>query len=263
MIRRRAFPFPVCRPRRNAFTLLELLIVIAVLSLLTAILLPSLQQAKELARESLCLSSMRNIGTLLQYYAQDNRNRFPVPYDPGLLRNAYYCWATALGPYLTQDPARIRNDRPMCTTPDPATSQPEDVVRNFQCLTVLAEHPTTWSTRVMNNYGFLTDPNCFYMGLNLEAVADASRRIAVGEGAYYVRGGASGFDVKFLVSNELGFYHRSGNVTGTWSWLGAQYEQTDGRGTLLLVDAHAVSAAAKEISPTPETGPGPYFTVPY
>ena len=46
------------RPRR-AFTLLELLIVLAILSLLVSVLIPSLQKAKELAREVICVDRER------------------------------------------------------------------------------------------------------------------------------------------------------------------------------------------------------------
>ena len=49
------------RQRRTAFSLIELLVVIAVISLLVSILLPSLQQAKELTRQTVCTTQVRHI----------------------------------------------------------------------------------------------------------------------------------------------------------------------------------------------------------
>ena len=61
-----------------AFTLIELLVVIAIIALLVSILLPSLQKAKELAKNLVCMSNIRNIGSTLCMYATDNNGIFPV-----------------------------------------------------------------------------------------------------------------------------------------------------------------------------------------
>ena len=56
---------------RPAFTLIELLIVIAVIALLLAILLPALSQAKAKAREVACLSNLRQLQTCAKLYSMD------------------------------------------------------------------------------------------------------------------------------------------------------------------------------------------------
>lgn len=62
---------------RSAFTLLELLAVMAVLALLISLLLPGLRAARMLAGRLSCASNLHQIGTAVILYAQANRGRFP------------------------------------------------------------------------------------------------------------------------------------------------------------------------------------------
>lgn len=68
-------PFPHRRgvmPRKPAaFTLIELLVVIAIIAILAAILFPVFAQARAKARQTACLSNMKQIGTGLMMYTQD------------------------------------------------------------------------------------------------------------------------------------------------------------------------------------------------
>lgn len=66
---------PDNRPFARGFTLIELLVVIAIISILAAILFPVFAQAREKARAIACLSNMKQIGTALQMYVQDNDER--------------------------------------------------------------------------------------------------------------------------------------------------------------------------------------------
>ena len=63
--------------QRNAFTLIELLVVISVIVLLMAILLPALQRVKKQARAVACQANLRQWGTILALYVEDNQGRFP------------------------------------------------------------------------------------------------------------------------------------------------------------------------------------------
>ena len=58
--------------RRSAFTLIELLVVVAIISLLVSILLPSLSQARELARRAVCAAHLHHIVAAQSMYAVDN-----------------------------------------------------------------------------------------------------------------------------------------------------------------------------------------------
>lgn len=69
------------RLRLAAFTLLELLVVIAVIGILASLLLPTFGRAKESARGTACLSNLHQIGIALQLYVQDDNNKLPVMRD--------------------------------------------------------------------------------------------------------------------------------------------------------------------------------------
>jgi prepilin-type N-terminal cleavage/methylation domain-containing protein/prepilin-type processing-associated H-X9-DG protein len=63
--------------RRDAFTLIELLVVIAIIALLVSILMPSLQKAKEMAKDIVCMSNQRNVGVAIFLYCQDYDDMLP------------------------------------------------------------------------------------------------------------------------------------------------------------------------------------------
>jgi len=63
--------------RRRAFTLVELLVVIAIIAVLIAVLLPVLARAKEGANRSVCLSNHKQILLAISFYANDNKGFVP------------------------------------------------------------------------------------------------------------------------------------------------------------------------------------------
>ncbi len=70
------------RPRqKRGFTLVELLVVIAVIALLAALLFPAFAQARAKARQTVCVSNLRQIGLALEQYASDHDDTFM----PGVL----------------------------------------------------------------------------------------------------------------------------------------------------------------------------------
>ena len=89
---------------RRWFTLLELLIVIAIIAILTALSLPALNRARERANSIDCVSNLKQIQQALNSYAYDHKDTFPV-YDLPETRTGptSYNWIHMLylGKYLT------------------------------------------------------------------------------------------------------------------------------------------------------------------
>lgn len=63
---------------RRGFTLLELLVIIAIIVILAAIFLPVFAQVREKGRQSTCLSNLRQLGQAYMAYAQDWDEQFPL-----------------------------------------------------------------------------------------------------------------------------------------------------------------------------------------
>jgi prepilin-type N-terminal cleavage/methylation domain-containing protein len=81
---------------KTGFTLVELLIVIAVLSLLITLLSPVLRQAKELTYRASCATNLRRLNHAFQLYAYDCGNLFPQTGIPGDLDVAVNNWRPAV-----------------------------------------------------------------------------------------------------------------------------------------------------------------------
>ena len=72
------------RDRRNGsgLTLVELLVVVAILGILAALLLPAISKPKVAARSTVCKNRLRQLGQALQMYLQENADRYPYCISP-------------------------------------------------------------------------------------------------------------------------------------------------------------------------------------
>jgi len=100
------------QPVKRGFTLIELLVVIAIISLLVSILLPSLQQARDLARSTYCTSNLHHVGIAAETYATEYNGYHPPaaicrlwgePASWDQMRSNVWGWDMLLRGYLGRD----------------------------------------------------------------------------------------------------------------------------------------------------------------
>lgn len=95
--------------QRKGFTLIEILVVVAIIALLIAVLLPSLAQARESGRRTVCLHDLKMLGMAWCVYAQSHRDHMVTGYatspPPGPLG-----WVKYIGTSPASQPIQTQLD---------------------------------------------------------------------------------------------------------------------------------------------------------
>lgn len=102
----------ISRSRRSGFTLIELLVVIAIIAVLTALLLPAVQNAREAARRTQCRNNLKQFGLALHNYASTHQVLPPgYLFKPDPVGNAMgFGWGALILPMLEQGMLHRRID---------------------------------------------------------------------------------------------------------------------------------------------------------
>lgn len=83
----------LCPPEQSALTLVEVLLIVALVMILAALIYPAIKSITEKKQSILCMGNLRQIGQLLMLYTQDNGGKLPHAYS------APMAWYTHLWPY--------------------------------------------------------------------------------------------------------------------------------------------------------------------
>ncbi len=119
-----------------AFTLIELLTVIAIIGILAAILIPVVSSVRESARGSKCVSNMRQIGNAILLYANDNDGRILASRYEDRFGNLRHYWHRELWSYAGYDEQAYQRD----VNDERRLSQVETI---FHCPTTVAVDPAS------------------------------------------------------------------------------------------------------------------------
>jgi len=68
--------------KRAGFTLVELLVVMAIISLIAGLVVPAVRRAQERAKQAVCMSNLRQLGQAFLMYASDNEGFLPAWFAP-------------------------------------------------------------------------------------------------------------------------------------------------------------------------------------
>jgi prepilin-type N-terminal cleavage/methylation domain-containing protein/prepilin-type processing-associated H-X9-DG protein len=253
------------RRSHGAFTLIELLVVIAIIAILAAILFPVFAQAREKARQSGCLSNLKQIGTALMMYTQDYDEAYPCNWYGGLWPTTpdgkQYKWMDAVYPY-------VKNEQ-VFTCPSDGSSR-----KNYIYYRNLPKQST-------DNWGsYLTNVAYWDLGPGTPASSEgnpSARRtttlaaVARPSETVWAADGNGSFQLAWPnIKRQPGIYDTSPRTLGNKGdggilFEGALVERHQGRLNVVWVDGHASSTNLDKLTEQATSGPTAgayrYFTI--
>ncbi|MCC7494213.1 MAG: DUF1559 domain-containing protein [Fimbriimonadaceae bacterium] len=210
---------------RRGFTLIELLVVIAIIAVLAAILFPVFAQAREKARQSSCLSNLRQLGLAVTMYAGDYE-LYPLMSSPSS-QSPRRRWPDYVYPYL-------RNGQLLrCPSGDASVLNK-----------TLADAPQVVYGGYGLNYQYLGNSRFPWAASEAEIAAPA-QTVALADTAGVNGGGAGSYTVDPPLSSTRGsgkpsgFYGDGAECGGLWGCRAVPAARHQQQITVGFLDGHA------------------------
>ncbi len=241
------------RPVGKGFTLVELLVVIGIIALLIAILLPALSSARSQANTLKCSSNLRQIGTITQMYAGENKGWIPRDYNHGTqYLTGQYLYAEQFGKYFLKDFVSV-GAQDTSATRDIALKPQFARIEVYQCPVFPNEEQQL--DYVAN--GFQISSEYFKSGraqptVNITQIKRGSEILYLTEGnGNLVAGGPNNNPAPDYSAHDV---WQDSHITGTASTGRRILELTDRRHrgiiNCLYIDGHVESKLVKDLKPT-------------
>ena len=127
---------------KGKFTLIELLVVVAIIGILTSILLPSLANARESMKKTVCLNNQKQLGISILLYESNNSSSFP--YTRKVTNNDIISWDDLIAGYDGREsmtlaemkvPPNVSDEKECvvykCPSDNIAKNNPNDIRRSY------------------------------------------------------------------------------------------------------------------------------------
>lgn len=160
------------RGQRSAFTLIEILVVLAIIGILAALLFPVFGRARENARRASCQSNLRQIGLGMEQYVSDYDESYPPEIVP--LTSPKVTFVTQLQPYLKNEQVFI------CPSGSLEETQTLELAEVKDLLWV-ADASSGWSSPSRGHYGL----NVTAALVRPYTVTYPSQKLLIGESSWY------------------------------------------------------------------------------
>jgi prepilin-type N-terminal cleavage/methylation domain-containing protein len=125
------------RQRRNGFTLIELIVVLAIVGILVSLTVPAIQRTRDAAARTGCANNLRQIGLAIHGYHNAHGQVPPVRPKSNADPNALLGWMALILPFLEQEPLYLASERACAQVQDPMKNPPHigfsTVVPTYVC----------------------------------------------------------------------------------------------------------------------------------